>query len=100
MAREEFCIKHPDSPAETRCRQCHKPVCKACVKSDANGQFCSFECSEKFKDFQQREVAKGKKGGSLIVKLVILVLIVLAAIVIGKWLGCDICENIVDKVKK
>ena len=99
MARQEFCINHRDRPAETRCRQCHKPVCKECVKSDADGQFCSFDCSGKFKDFQRRGLPKRKKGSGLLGKLV--ALIVLAAMVVyvgGKFLKLPILKEIFEKV--
>ncbi len=89
MARQEFCINHPDRPAQTRCRQCHKPICSTCIKSDAGGQFCSFQCSEAYKDFQARERPKDKRGMNMISKLVLLV--VIAAVVV--FLGATVFKN-------
>ncbi len=97
MARQEFCINHPDRPAATRCRQCHKPICEECIKSDANGQFCSFTCSEAFKDFLAREKPKTKRGMNLISKLVALVVLILVALFVGKKMGIGFCADILKK---
>lgn len=99
MAREETCVNHPDVPAETRCRQCHKPICKACIKSDSNGQFCSFQCSEKFKDFQAREQGSSAKKGGMMRKVIVLVVILAVLVFVGaKFFHIGICESILKMV--
>jgi len=99
VARQEFCINHPDRPAETRCRQCHKPICPECIKSDAGGQFCSFQCSEAYKDFQAREKPKDKRGMGLISKLVLLVVIAAVVVLVGaKVLHIGACKSILKLI--
>lgn len=94
-----MCVNHPDMPAETRCRQCHKPVCKACIKSDAGGQFCSFQCSEKFKDFEAREQGGSAKEGGMLGKLIALVVIVAVLVFVGgKFMHIGVCEKILKMV--
>lgn len=90
MARELMCMNHPERPAETRCRQCQKPVCKECLKSDADGQFCSFQCSEDFKDFSARQKAGAGKKGGLLKKLVLLVIVLVVLVVIDHLCGFGI----------
>ena len=98
MARELMCMNHPDRPTETRCRQCQKPICKECVKSDADGQFCSFQCSEDFKDFAARQRAGADKKGGLVKKLVLLVIVVVVLLFVGKACGLGFCAKILKLV--
>ena len=99
MAREKFCINHPDVPAEIICRQCHKPICKDCVKSDAGGQFCSFQCSENYKDFQARQGGETKKKGGVLGKIIILIILLAVAVFVGaKCFGIGFCEDILKLI--
>ena len=99
MAREEMCLNHPNVPAETRCRQCQKPICKECIKSDADGQFCSFDCSSKFKDFQRSQKPEAAKKGGMAKKIIIaLIVLAVAVFVSGKFFGCGICQKILEMV--
>lgn len=105
MARQAMCFTHTERPAETRCRTCQKPICSECIKSDSAGQFCSFECAEKAKDFQQRDntqIMKAGKGGGVkaLVKSVV-GLVGLAAVLVfvgAKFLNIEICLKILKKV--
>lgn len=38
------CFKHPTLPSQTRCFQCRRGVCTACVRLTPGGSFCSTEC--------------------------------------------------------
>lgn len=99
MAREEMCLDHPSVPAETRCRQCQKPICKDCIKSDAAGQFCSFDCSSKFKDFQAGKKPETAKKGGMAKKVIIVVIVLAVAIFVGgKFFGCETCEELLKMV--
>ena len=44
------CNRHTTSPAVTRCAQCSKPACAACV---VNGRFCSEECNARNGSFMK-----------------------------------------------
>ena len=48
------CLNHNDREAVAQCHQCHKPICKSCLKQDPAGSFCSTECLTKYKDFKAR----------------------------------------------
>ena len=99
MGRQDMCINHPERAAETRCRQCRKPICSECIKSDANGQFCSFQCAQKFADFQAREKPKDLKQGSFLKQLIGLAVLVAVAVYVGaKFFHIGICVKILKKV--
>lgn len=98
MSRDAMCFSHTERPATARCRQCQRPVCDECAKSDANGQFCSFDCAGKFKDFQQMGKPKDlKQRGliSLIATLVILAVVLVGGAYVGaKFLKLGFCVEI------
>jgi len=53
-ATSSGCINHPGVEAITRCKQCSRPVCGACVETSPLGSFCSTVCRDKFHAFVQR----------------------------------------------
>ncbi len=53
-AKLSSCINHPAVSATTRCKQCGKPICPACVISSPLGNFCSDVCRERFENFTKR----------------------------------------------
>ena len=79
MERDSMCFFHTERPASSRCKQCRKPICDECAKTDANGRFCSFACSQKASDFQKREQPKPLKHGGLVSKILPLVLVLVLA---------------------
>lgn len=82
---EKTCVVCHDRPASYRCVQCHKPVCDTCGFKDAQGAFCSRECSADYRAFQETETEEGGGGlGSLLVKVIIL--IVLAVVAVAAYL--------------
>ena len=50
----EKCKNHPVRIANVRCRRCHMPICQECRMQVDDGVFCSEECIEQFREFQQR----------------------------------------------
>jgi hypothetical protein len=101
MARQAMCFTHHDRAAKTRCKTCQKPICSGCIKSDAAGQFCSFDCAEKAKDYAQRDnedILKVSHGGGVeaLVKGVVEIvgLAAVALFVGGKFLKIGICLKI------
>ncbi len=55
------CINHAGVDAAFRCKQCQKPVCRACVVQSGWGNFCSEACQTKFETFAQRAAALDAK---------------------------------------
>ena len=80
--RSETCLFHPDRPAVTRCRACHKPICDECVVSTADGKFCSRECAAKTSDFRKsyKPVKSGPGPIARLVKAVVWVVIILVVL--------------------
>lgn len=81
---EKKCFKHSNEDAIALCYQCHKPICNACITVTEFGNFCSNECSLRYKEFKlkfQKE-SKPKKRSALktLVVLIILIIFVLAII--------------------
>ncbi len=84
------CLNHIDREAVAQCHQCHKPVCKSCIKQDPAGSFCSTECLTKYKDFKARYKEPNLKKPCLVKGLVGLVVAVeLAAYGLHSWLGVN-----------
>ncbi|MBI2193463.1 MAG: B-box zinc finger protein [Planctomycetes bacterium] len=99
MTRELMCFTHTDRPAVVRCRQCQKPVCSECVKSDSNGKFCSLECAQKFAEFQDRGLTRTRGGMGLLAKVFLLLAVLAAALYVGgRILHVPICEEILKKL--
>ena len=48
------CKNHPVRIANIKCKQCNMPICQDCRVQVQEGVFCSEECIEKFKTFQDR----------------------------------------------
>ena len=83
----DYCKFHPDKVAHVRCKTCHIPLCDDCKMVTDIGIFCSEDCYNKAKEFQERVKPNipPKKNPSalwLIPKIIILGIIV-AAIGIG-----------------
>jgi hypothetical protein len=90
MALEErgqvkTCLNHPDRTAAARCVACHKPLCRECVVSTTDGNFCSRECASKAADFKAhyKGPATGKKG--LVRPIVTVIVIVVALAAVNKY---------------
>lgn len=81
---EKKCFRHPDQDAIALCYQCHRPVCNACMAVTEFGNFCSNECSLKYKEFKlkfQKE-SKPKKRGVLKTLIILLILVILILVII------------------
>jgi hypothetical protein len=80
--REEMCVTHSDRPAAARCEACHKPVCAACVVSNAEGKFCSRECAARTAEFRTRTRKEESRGSGLagVVRFIIWVVIIIVAL--------------------
>lgn len=101
--RATMCFNHPDRPAETRCRQCQKPVCEECAKTDIDGKFCSFACLEKYKDYRSRKApaTSRKRSGlfSWLITLIILAAIACGAVYVGgKYFNIAPCQKILKQI--
>ena len=86
--RVETCVNHPDRPAATRCRACHKPICSTCVVSTADGKFCSHTCAARMEDYRKGggAVRMRSRVGRKVVRIVVLVvLIAIAAGLFNKY---------------
>ncbi len=60
----ETCVNHPERLATARCTRCFKPLCDECQVVTDMGVFCSQQCYELYKQFNERaaEIPKPKKG--------------------------------------
>ena len=106
MAREQMCINHTSVEAAARCKQCSRPICKACFVEPKLGPFCSDDCSEKYTAFRGRHSGEGdfmtrfmRKVKSFIVTLIVLA--ILAAGIIyaaGKYGHFAPAEELLRKV--
>ena len=78
--RAETCVFHPERPAVTRCRACHKPICAECVVSTTDGKFCSRECAARTSDFRKshKPVRRGSGLITRLVKAVVWIVIIVA----------------------
>jgi len=54
MGTNTTCINHPDRDASLRCSQCWRPLCNECAIKTENGVFCSNDCSQKNKGFNDK----------------------------------------------
>lgn len=50
----DYCKFHPNKVAHVRCKTCFTPLCEDCKVVTEIGVFCSEECLEKAKEFQNR----------------------------------------------
>lgn len=80
------CVVCHERPAAHRCIQCHKPTCDECAFKTEHGVFCGRECAAQYRDFRRAEGPRVRKS-SPVVKLIILVLAVLAALGVAVHLG-------------
>ena len=86
MARESVCWKHTETPASARCRQCSKPICKACVVESNGETFCSTACVNRNTEYNARNPqGVPKKGGfmAMVVKLITLIILLAIGIVVA-----------------
>lgn len=82
------CINHPGVEAVTRCKQCSRPVCGACIESGPTGHFCSTTCRDKHQAFYLRaQQLDGKGRGSTGLKLRKLIAWLITAVVVCAVLG-------------
>jgi hypothetical protein len=81
--RDEKCLNHPDRPAVTRCRACHKPLCEECVVATADGKFCSQQCARRSADFRAHAAGAKGKGVVGVVKKIAVAALILIALYIG-----------------
>lgn len=87
---DKACLNHKDAPAVAQCHQCHKPICRACLKQDDAGSFCSTECMTKYKDFKARYKEPNLKKPSRIASLISLAIgLELLIYVAHSWLGVN-----------
>lgn len=80
------CINHPGIEAATRCKQCGKPVCRACTVAGPTGYFCSEACNQKHQQFASRaRELEGQARSSFFPKLrgLITTLLVIAVVVVA-----------------
>lgn len=88
-ATRAACINHPAVEATGRCKQCGRPMCRACTIVGPTGHFCSEPCKEKHQAFVQRaQQLESKRGGNFGMKLrkafgSLIVVVVVAAVVLG-----------------
>ena len=100
----DYCKFHPNKVAHVRCKTCHIPLCEECRVSSEIGVFCSEECFQKAKDFQEtvRPVIPKQKEPSafwLIVKVALLILLVVA-IALGLDLMGFVTLPFVEQIKE
>lgn len=96
------CVQCHDREATLRCRQCGKNVCDTCAQKEANGAFCSRECSAKFREYLDKteNAPKPAKGGAgLITKLVGAVIVIILIIVVLVKTGV-ISKKDVEKIRE
>lgn len=92
---EKACLNHKDAAAVAQCHQCHKPICKACLKQDPAGSFCSTECMTKYKDFKARYKEPNLKKPSFVKGLIALIVGLEVLAYIGhSWLGVGLLEKV------
>ena len=99
------CINHSAVEAVARCKQCGKPVCGQCVVKGPTGSFCSEECQQKNELFTKKAQDLEKKGklgpgaasggGSIIGKLVALVIFLVIAALASAYLNIPVIGPIV-----
>ncbi len=65
---KRLCLNHPTVNASTACKQCHKPLCPACIKQKPDGHFCSEACYSQYGQFKDRRVPDA--GPSIISRLI------------------------------
>ena len=101
------CANHPAVHATTRCKQCSRPVCDACVVPGPLGNYCSTVCKEKHAQFHQQVQRLDAKAGSAAgtrVKTMLTTLIVFAAVLfaigfIASTIEIPILSNITYRVR-
>lgn len=82
----DYCKFHSNKVAHVRCKTCFIPLCDDCKVVTEIGVFCSEECMEKAKDFQNKvrpdaPRIKHPSFFSLVMKiLVIIVLLIVIAL--------------------
>lgn len=66
----KYCLNHRAVDAVAQCHQCHKPICRECLVTDANGQFCSTQCAAKNANFKASYKEAKLAGPSLMSRLI------------------------------
>ncbi len=98
------CINHSAVEAVARCKQCGKPLCGQCVVKGATGNFCGATCQQQNEMFAKKAQDLEKKGalgpgtssgGSIIGKLVALVLLLAILAVAAAYLNVPVVGPLV-----
>lgn len=79
----DYCKFHPNKVARVRCKTCFVPLCDDCRVNTEIGVFCSEECFQKAKEFQDRvrpdsPRVKHPSFLRLVIKIVAVVVLLLA----------------------
>jgi hypothetical protein len=64
IGNESHCVRHKNTKAKARCRQCGAPFCGECHIDVAEGDFCSVECLAKLKRFANNSEGQNWKRPS------------------------------------
>ncbi len=97
---KRLCLNHPDTQAATACKQCHKPLCSACIIQQPDGHFCSDACHHQYGQFKDRRIPEA--GPSIFSRLTTLA--IYAAIALGilwglaKFADLGFAQGIMNKL--
>jgi uncharacterized membrane protein YvbJ len=100
------CKFHPNRFAHVRCKTCFIPLCDECKIVTDIGVFCSEECQNKAKEFQDKSMAmieqKPKPKKSIIkpvAGIIVIIILILAIALLLDWTGI-VTLPFVDKLKE
>lgn len=87
---DAVCYRHPEVDAVAVCVACSKPICKPCMLYRQGSIFCSEACAKRSAeaaDKVHRELKKQPGSGSIVSK--ILGILILGGVAVGvlQWLG-------------
>jgi hypothetical protein len=60
------CVNHPNTPATAACQKCGSGACMLCTIQNAEGTFCSQECTEKGTQIRHRSTVVTRAMASLV----------------------------------
>ncbi len=86
----DYCKFHSNKVAHVRCKTCHIPLCDDCKIVTNIGIFCSEDCYQKAKEFQETvrpEIPRKKNPSAIWLILKVIVLLILVGIIA---IGLDI----------
>lgn len=91
MASGAMCFHHPNRKAASRCWQCGKPICEACLLIVDEGRFCSAVCSRQYRQYKGKSGAKNQSkrpsGLRTAVELAVFLGALAAAVAVAIHLG-------------